>query len=145
MRSLRLVLPAVNLALFVIVAIVFVGAHGGIRGDVGLSGPGSDTVSGPVDKGLVFFNRWQFHGEQESLLTRAFVAVNAAAFAVAKVILTALGTLTDEFRTTYPHGLSFASYTLTLAIPLSLLQWFVVGVGLEFVRGRVGWPRTSKV
>lgn len=144
MKSLRLVLPAINTALFALVAVAFVWAHGGLVGDVGIPGPGTDTVSGPADKGLVIFNRWQFHGDRESLLTRAFLTLNVAAFGVARIVMGAIGALTDEFRTTYPLGLSYPSYTLMLGIPLSLLQWFVIGFGLEWVCGRVGWPRTSQ-
>ena len=143
MRSLRLVLPVTNIALFVLVAVAFVGAHGGLVGDVSISGPGTDTVSGPADKGLVIFNRWQFHGDRESLLTRAFLTINVAAFGVARVIMAVIGGLTEEFRTTYPLGLSYASYTLMLGLPLSLLQWFAIGHGLDVVR-RVGWPHTSR-
>ena len=46
--------------------------------------------------------------------------------------------MTDEFRSTYPLGLSYASYTLILALPLLLLQWFAIGHWLDVLyrRGR---------
>jgi hypothetical protein len=140
MKSLRMILPTLNLALFVIVALAFIGDHGGLPGDVTLPGPGSDTVSGPSDKGLVFFNRWQFHGDRESLLTRAFLTANVVGFGVARAILATIGTVTDEFRATHPIGLSYASYTVMLGIPLSLLQWFAIGFGLDILRGRMARP-----
>lgn len=138
MRSLRLLLPAVNIALFAVVAVAFIMAHGGLHGDAGLSGAGTDTVSTPSDKGLVVFNRWEFAGHQESLLTQAFLAVNVGAFLGARIILAALGAATKEFRTPYPFGLSYASYTLLLGLALSVLQWFGIGLGLEIIRRRVG-------
>jgi hypothetical protein len=144
MRSLRLLLPAVDIVFFALVAVGFIGAHGGLHGDVGISGPGTDTVSGPIDKGLVMFNRWQFSGDQESLLTRAFLTVNVAGFGVARLFLAGVGTVTEEFRTTYPLGLSYASYSLILGMPLSLLQWFGIGLGLDFVRRRRDDPRTAQ-
>lgn len=136
MRPLRFTLPAINLAFFVLVALLFVNAHG-VRGDVDLVGPGNDTVSSPADKGLLFFNRWKFEGDQESLLTHVFLTVNAPGFGLAKLVLAALNVFTGEFRGTYPFGLSYASYTLMLAIPLSLLQWFAIGLGLDLVRRRI--------
>jgi hypothetical protein len=144
MRSLRLVLPSVNLALFLLVAVVFVGEHGGLAGDASPSGPGTDTVSAPADKGLVIFNRWQFDGERESLLTRAFLILNIAGFAGARIILATIGAMMGEFRSTYPFGLSYASYTLALALPLSLLIWYVIGRGLDFVRQRFATPKASQ-
>jgi hypothetical protein len=93
---------------------------------------------------LVVFNRWAFSGDQESLLTRAFLTVNVAAFGVARMILAAIGTVAEEFRSTYPLGLSYASYTLMLGLPLSLVQWFGIGYYFDVVRGRRRVPRTSR-
>ena len=50
MRSFRLLLPSINIAVFVLVAIAFVSAHGGLHGDAGAPGPGTTPSLLPETK-----------------------------------------------------------------------------------------------
>jgi len=142
MKRLSILLPLINLAVFALVAVAFISAHGGWTGDAPC-GPAGDTVSEPADKGLVFFNRWNFTPDEESPLTRGFLMINVAPFGVAKVILIVTEALSDEFQTTYPLGLSYASYSLMLGVPLSLLQWFGIGMFLDRFRRRPSVARLA--
>jgi hypothetical protein len=131
-----IILPTINVMLFLLVATAFVLSHGGWVGDAEWTPGRSDTVSRPADKGLVVFNKWNFDGDQESLLTRGFLSINIAAFGAARLLLSILGTIWEQFQTSQPLGLSYASYTLILAIPFSLAQWVVIGLLLDWLRRR---------
>lgn len=121
---------------FLLVATAFVFSHGGWVGDAEWTAGRSDTVSRPADKGLVVFNKWNFYGDQESLLTRGFLSINIAAFVAARLLLSMLGAVWEQFQTSQPLGLSYASYSLILAIPFSLAQWVGIGMLLDRLRRR---------
>jgi hypothetical protein len=134
MKQLRILLPAINLLIFVLVSASFVFAHGGLKGDAVWVVGGTDTVAEPADKGLVLFNRWNFSGNREPIFTRAFLYINSVAFLLARSILSLLALFSEQFQTNQPLGLSYGTYTLLLAVPLSLLQWFGIGFVLDSAR-----------
>lgn len=138
--KLRYLLPVLNTLFFLIVLVTFVKSHGGLEGDYRRDGVfTTDAPTEPGDRGLLFFNRWQFSGNSENGLTRSFLFANVVGFGLAKVVLWVLRSSFEEFRTMYPLGLSYASYSLLLALPLSLLQWY----GLGMILDRFRWRLTS--
>src|SRR5262245_11668133 len=135
MKRLSIVLPMTNILVFGLIGVAFVQAHGGWSGDVVPGTVGNDVISQPADMGLAFFNRWNF-SEHESAATRGFMLANIVAFGVARLILDLVRAFWSEFRGNYPFGLSYASYSLMLAFPLSLLQWYGVGLLVDRLRKR---------
>ena len=134
MTQLKILFPGINLFVFFFVSILFVVAHGGAKGDAIWIVGGTDTVSEPADKGLVFFNRWNFDGNGESAVTKTFLIVNLVPFFVAKLTLGFASSFWEQFQSPQPFGISYGTYTLLLAIPLSLLQWFGIGLIVDRLR-----------
>lgn len=134
MKRLSTILPAINVLFLVVVSVMFIVAHHGWSGDAEWHGSLNDTVASPSDKGLVFFNRWNFNGSEESTLTKTFLFINIPAFVLARLTLRLLETFWEEFGTSQPLGLSYGSYTLILSIPLSIVQWWVIGRFIERIR-----------
>lgn len=135
--KLRHLLPILNTLYFAIVLVAFVKNHGGIDGDYRRDGEfTTDAPTEPGDRGFVLFNRWQFSVDRETALSKSFVCVNISGFGAARAVLWVLAILLEEFRAMYPFGLSFSSYCLLLALPLSLLQWFGIGIILDRFRCR---------
>ncbi len=131
----RFCLPLINLAFFLLVAVQFVGAHGGKTGDYDVSRFNGDTISEPGDTGLVFFNRWQFSAK-ESLITKVFLILNIVSILGAKFILQAVAQINEQFQTPFPFGLSYASYSLMVGLAFSMLQWYGAGLAFEIVKTR---------
>lgn len=48
-----------------------------------------------------------------------------------------LGSLSSEFQTSFPYGLSRESYGVLIALPLVLGQWFLIGFGMERIVDRL--------
>lgn len=144
MRRLCRLLPLTNMAFFAAVAIAFVAQHGGWRGEVpfDLENGVQDVVTG--DDGLVVYNRWKLVADRESTFTKAFIIANAPAFGAARLLTGALESFVGEFQSSYPFGLSYPSYTITLGLLLSSVQWFGIGLGLHFVLGWMRWLRASQ-
>ena len=134
--KLRHLLPILNTVTLAVVAGVFVQSHGGVKGDYTYLGSVTDAPTEPGDYGRVFFNRWQFYGDRETALTKSFLFANIPGFGAAKAALWILRNTFEEFRTSYPFGLSYASYSLLLGFPFSLLQWFGIGSLLDWLRRR---------
>ena len=139
--KLRRLLPILNTLFFAIVLVGFVQGHGGLKGDYTQAVGVTDAPTAPGDRGLLFFNRWQFSGNDETVLTKSFLLANIGGFGAAKAVLWALRNFFGEFRTMYPLGLSYASYSLLLGLPLSLLQWFGIGMLLD----RFRWHPSTRV
>ncbi len=134
--KLRHLLPILNTVTLAVVAGVFVQSHGGVKGDYTYLGSVTDAPTEPGDYGRVFFNRWQFYGDRETALTKSFLFANIPGFGAAKAALWILRNTFEEFRTSYPFGLSYASYSLLLGFPFSLLQWLGIGSLLDWLRRR---------
>jgi hypothetical protein len=134
--KLRYLLPILNTLFLAVVAGVFVQSHGGVKGDYTYLGSVTDAPTEPGDYGRSFFNRWQFYGDRESALTQSFLFANIPGFGATKAALWILRNTFEEFRTSYPFGLSYASYSLLIGFPFSLLQWFGIGALLDWVRRR---------
>lgn len=136
MKRLCWLLPLTNLIFFTAVAIAFAAQHGGWRGNVPVEHGIPDTVTG--DDGLVLYNRWSLIADREPLFTKAFIIANAPSFGVAKLLIGVLTLFIGEFQSAYPFGLSYPSYTVTLGLLLSSMQWFGIGLaldlGLEWMR-----------
>ena len=138
--KLRYLLPIVNALYFTIVLVGFAQGHGGREGDYTPSAGVTDAPTEPGDRGLLFFNRWQFFGEREAPLTKSFMYVNVGAFGAAKAVLWVLRSFFEEFRTMYPLGVSYGSYSIMFAVLFSPLQWFGIGWVLDLI-----WKRGHKI
>ena len=141
--KLRHLLPILNTLFLAAVAGVFVQSHGGVKGDYTYLGSVTDAPTEPGDYGRVFFNRWQFYGDRETALTQSFLFANIPGFGAAKAALWILRNTFEEFQTSYPFGLSYASYSLLLGFPFSLLQWFGIGALIDWLRSRSAPARTA--
>lgn len=127
----RVLLPSINGVLLLFVAIVFICAHGGWKGDLS-SVWSNDVVSEPEMTGAVLYNRWRLAPDKEPIVVRAFLSGNVVAFMSAKLALEVAGRMSAQFHTSYPYGVSYASYGMTMGIGLSFVQWFVIGILVEF-------------
>jgi hypothetical protein len=131
MSKLRLLFPALSLGLFLGIATDFVLRHGGWHGDVKSRAIGTDVLSEPEDRGQILFNRWVFVPHREPFHVRSFMYLNLPAFVISKAVMSFLGIVMEEFVTAYPLGLSYATYSVTLAVVLSLVQWFAIGALID--------------
>ncbi len=141
MKRFRILLPLANAVLFLVVAAAYIATHGGWKGDA--EPYVAYAVGGPADLGLVFFNRWTF-SDAASPLTY-FMSLNLPSFVVAMLVLRILGAVSQQFQGPQPFGLSYGSYSLILALALSVLQWFGVGVILDRVRERARRARAGRL
>ena len=136
MKKMGVVLSILDLLFFAVASVSFVVSHDGWKGDAQWTEEINDTIARPADLGFVFFNRWNFYGDEESILTKTFLFANILGFFAGTSIVDLLAFFSDEFGSNQPLGLSRASYTLMLAIPFSLAQWWVVGRLIDKFRRR---------
>ena len=127
-------LPLVNLAFFVAVAMAFVAGHGGWSGDAPQEKGLSDVVTG--EDGFIAFNKWRLVPDKETIFTKAFIAVNAPAFACARLTTGSLKPFIGELENPFPFGLSNVSYTIAFGLLFSIVQWFGIGAVWEKLHGR---------
>jgi hypothetical protein len=132
----RILLPLINGIVLLFVATLFIRAHGGWKGDLG-SGWSNDTVSEPEMTGAVLCNRWRLAVDREPVAVRGFLSGNVVAFVAAKLVLEGVTRVSKQFHTPYPYRVSYATYGMAVGIGLSFVQWFVIGILVEFVLGRL--------
>ncbi len=123
---LRKLFVVAHSGLFLAALFVFLADHGGVRGDYEFVA-GNDVITSPADVGQVFFNRWQFIQREESWIVQTFLYLNVPSFASARFMVSSLGLLVDELTRTFPYGLSFSSYIVSLGLPFTFLQWYLIG------------------